>query len=76
MAIKTKSSNKEILRRVKGKKRVVISIDSCGIHFRDVKWVEHNFFAGQVKYDCYPIASLKNPRKFRNELVKLIKKHF
>lgn len=72
---KTKPSNKEILQYVKGTKRVVISIDSEGIHFREVEFVEHNLYTGRVRYDCYPVSSLKHPRKFRTELAKLIEKH-
>lgn len=67
-------SVQRIVRRlVASGKRMVIAIDSKGIHFRETLCVTHDGQSGESRYDTKPIGSLKCPRKFRNELARMLK---
>jgi hypothetical protein len=56
-------------------KRILIALDSLGVHFRETLCVTHDGESGESRYDSMPIGSLKQPRKFRNALQKLISEH-
>jgi len=60
---------------VRGTHRIVIAIDSKGVHFRRTLSVAHDGSSGESRYDTFPVGSLKKPRKFRKALLKLIEKH-
>lgn len=64
-----------IKRLVGSTKRIIIAIDAKGVHFRETLCVTHDGESGESRYDTKPVFSLKHPRKFRRELLRLIEKH-
>jgi len=54
-------------------KRMVIAIDSKGVHFRETLCVAHDGDSGESRYDTKPIGSMKYPRKFRDSIALMLK---
>lgn len=63
----------EIKSLLRSGKRILITIDDSGVHFRETLLAISNMESGEMTYDAKPIGSVKHPKKFRKCVLELLK---